>query len=502
MNNKIKLSILICSLSGRLDKLHGLVTGLEQQIQNLNTQQSIPTSQYAIPAIEVLWLGDNKSISVGEKRNKLLSLSKGEYVCFIDDDDTVSPDYVAEIMNAIQSKSPALLSLSTSPDVVCFNVQMYQNGNEVLVHFSKDYAFNLNSPPHTVNPVTPSHSASSNNQNIKSSNPLPHSPVHTHSCTPSYTHIRMPNHLMPVKREHALRAGFPNANFGEDTLYGERLRGKNVQSLLKKEVKIDKVLYYYKFDPGTSETHQYNPVNSAHLLSHSSSPMVVMDVVIVSDATKSGGNKTDLERFGMTQKAVNTVRSPGTNVIVIEKSSFATYSSADTFRQSSTPKAKGKKGFNYNSCLNFGASFGNAGYICFSNNDVEFPPDFADMVVRAMKEQSLDVVSVADQHGHWHPDIISGFCFVMRRDAWVKIGKLKEKYRFWCADNVVTEQIKEQGLKWGKLPIKVNHLVSRTLATLPDGMKEKFTTSCVQQFNRDYNQNVLNMGMGEVKNEK
>ena len=67
------LSILICTIKSREAYLKELIEELDYQIQ--------------FKEVQVLWLGDNKSMSVGAKRNKLLSIADGEWVCFIDDDD-------------------------------------------------------------------------------------------------------------------------------------------------------------------------------------------------------------------------------------------------------------------------------------------------------------------------------------------------------------------------------------------------------------------------------
>jgi hypothetical protein len=98
----MKLSILICSVQKRLHKFAQLAEHLEKQAQN--------------KPVEILWLGDNKSMTVGEKRNKLLSLAKGQYVCFVDDDDWVADDYIDELLKGTESGA----------DVICFNA-LYRN---------------------------------------------------------------------------------------------------------------------------------------------------------------------------------------------------------------------------------------------------------------------------------------------------------------------------------------------------------------------------------------
>ena len=46
--------------------------------------------------VEVLTELDDGTRSIGEKRNALVESAGGEYVCFVDDDDMVSSDYVGE----------------------------------------------------------------------------------------------------------------------------------------------------------------------------------------------------------------------------------------------------------------------------------------------------------------------------------------------------------------------------------------------------------------------
>lgn len=99
-----KLSILILSAPERLDKLSILLQELFSQIIGRE--------------IEVIYLGDNLKMTVGEKRNKAVSAARGEYVCFIDDDDMIAKNYVEKIYEAILKK----------PDVVTFLVRKTYNG--------------------------------------------------------------------------------------------------------------------------------------------------------------------------------------------------------------------------------------------------------------------------------------------------------------------------------------------------------------------------------------
>jgi hypothetical protein len=84
----------------------------------------------------------------------------------------------------------------------------------------------------------------------------------------------------------------------------------------------------------------------------------------------------------------------------------------------------------------------------------------------------------------------------MRRDAYHKLGKFKEDYNFWCADNVVWEQIKQHNLRHAWLNIMVWHGVSTTLNKLDAETRNNYTRGCVKQFNVDYGRDLLGIGKG------
>jgi len=187
MAKEMKLSILICTVPSRVD------TYLPKMVKSLMKQK--------VKGVEILWFGDSKDRSVGQKRNDLLSLAQGEYVTFVDDDDRVTDDYVLQILNGI----------STGADVVNFKVSCSVNSGEYRdVFYDARFLHNENFSDH---------------------------------------YNREPNHIMCVKRVLALQAGFPLKNMGEDDIYAKRLK-----PLIKNQAFIDKVLYYYDFFNTVSET--------------------------------------------------------------------------------------------------------------------------------------------------------------------------------------------------------------------------------------------------------
>lgn len=85
-----KLSILICSVHDHANQLKILVNSLYDQIFNLQNLQDV----------EVLYLIDNKEESVDVKRNKLIDMSRGESILFLEDDDRIGDDYILKTIKS------------------------------------------------------------------------------------------------------------------------------------------------------------------------------------------------------------------------------------------------------------------------------------------------------------------------------------------------------------------------------------------------------------------
>jgi len=192
------LSILIPTLPARINCLSNLIQKLNKQIINFGY----------IDRVQILILCDTKEYTVGEKRNRLLELSTGKYVCFIDDDDDISDNYLCEIIKAIES-------------------------NADVITFCGDYVAN--------NRVTPFSISSVHRDNFDEVNML----------------YRLPNHLCPVKRELALNCMFTNKNFGEDSDYAELLN-----KIINSEYHINLKLYFYMYDGNKSQTKPNNNLNA------------------------------------------------------------------------------------------------------------------------------------------------------------------------------------------------------------------------------------------------
>ncbi len=177
-----KLSILICGLAGRHKTLSKLLLTLQPQADN--------------QPVEILISIDSGTLSIGQKRQRLLEHSIGQYACFIDDDDEVPAFYVTSILDSLQC-------------------------NREATHCS------LNGQLIWPNGL---HQA------------FEHSTRHVKWETKNGMHFRPPNHLNAIRRDLALQAGFSDNNFGEDREYSEKLRDLGV---LTCEAYVVPILYFY-----------------------------------------------------------------------------------------------------------------------------------------------------------------------------------------------------------------------------------------------------------------
>jgi len=144
-----------------------------------------------VDSVEIIIQKDSGEKTTGKKRNKLLRRANGDYVAFVDDDDVVSINYVSKILWALQE----------NPD--CCSLQ------GLLIRENVEYSFF-------------------------------HSLKYKKWFKKRGIYYRSPNHLNAIKRELALQVRFPNKNEGEDRDFSFRVR-----PLLKTEVVISGVLYYY-----------------------------------------------------------------------------------------------------------------------------------------------------------------------------------------------------------------------------------------------------------------
>lgn len=187
------LSILICTLPQRRISFYPLFKNLSGQWMDYLTDHE----EFEFHQLEILFDDRDTHVSVGIKRQTLLEGAAGKFVVYVDDDDQVSGDYVHSIFDVI----------AQNPDIDCIGIKGiistdgkgYKNW-EISKDFGSWYE----------------------KDNV---------------------YYRTPNHISPVRREIAIRAGgFNDMKFGEDADYSQR-----ILPFLKNEVKIDKQIYHYQF---------------------------------------------------------------------------------------------------------------------------------------------------------------------------------------------------------------------------------------------------------------
>ena len=196
---EVQFSVLILTIPSRVEKYWTpLYQHLEKQIADSRAK------------VEILTLADNKAMTIGEKRQALLDISRGKWIGFLDDDDWVSDDYVASLSQAMNDK-PA--------DVITFEQDCTVNSDKFKVDFR------------VGNPVEPY---------------VPNS---------GKTLIRRPPyHICFWRSRIAKNVRFRSLSYGEDLDWISRML-----PYVTLETHLDKVLHQYRFSDSTSESIQYAP---------------------------------------------------------------------------------------------------------------------------------------------------------------------------------------------------------------------------------------------------
>lgn len=193
----IKLSILIPTVEGREEKLQRLKSILVPQLEKvLNENEEI--------LVELIIAKDNKEISIGRKRQKLLEKAKGEYIVFIDDDDTISKDYVSSILKNLGADAVGFL-------IDCYSDGVY-TGRAKASRIYLDWADNVD----------------------------------------GFRYVRNIYHKTAHLRTLALQTGFKDLRYGEDYDYCKRLA-----PLIKTENFIDKIMYFYQYSSAEDHNRKY-----------------------------------------------------------------------------------------------------------------------------------------------------------------------------------------------------------------------------------------------------
>jgi len=184
--NQTLLSILIPTLDSRKELYQQLCTELERQISKTKTSDTV----------EVLTLRDDGTATVGAKRNQLINKAQGRFTVFIDDDDTISRNYLEQIVQAIRENPQA--------DCISFAGEITFRGKHPrkMLHSIKNHEWHYSSGEYH----------------------------------------RPPCHITPIRRKIAASYRFANTNFAEDMDWTLRM---SHDQALKQEVLLNEVLYHY-----------------------------------------------------------------------------------------------------------------------------------------------------------------------------------------------------------------------------------------------------------------
>lgn len=190
-------SVLIPAIFERIDRLKALAENLESQIGS-----AWP------PQVEIVSVIDNRIVSIGEKRQRVLDASTGRYVAFVDDDDFVSPDYIQSILEAIRAH-PGV-------DVITFN-------NSSVIENHK--------------PITINMRLGQENEQVRFDDESEIPPVIRRAAW----------HTCAWKGSLARMFTFQPVNYGEDWLWA-----KNLNLTAKTEHHIDRCLHRYVYSKDVS----------------------------------------------------------------------------------------------------------------------------------------------------------------------------------------------------------------------------------------------------------
>lgn len=378
--------------------------------------------------VEIIILTDNKKMMLGHKRNKMVELAQGKYIVFVDDDDRIADDYITQLLKATESDA----------DSIVFQAEVSLNGEPPRIcYYSKDVRRDYN---------------------------------HRDG------YYRIPNHICCIKREVSLKSSFPNVLYGEDAGYG-----KVLLPFLKTEHKIDKVLYYYDYNAETTETQAWR-----HNKSKQRKGKALVDVIMLSKADK---HRDGLMTQAAIDSCINGANGLPVNIIVME-GGVRQYYDATTI-----PKTDK---FNYNQFANEGAALGKADWIMVANNDLIFRDGWLHNLIAA----GHPVVSPHEPNDVRQKGIIknikgyecgrhfSGWCFMISRELWKKIGGFDTDVDFWCSDDVVIEQVKAEGIK--PMLVKdsiVEHAGSMTFKQQSEDVQNDWKWRNVYIYNTKYTKN-------------
>lgn len=421
----MKLSILVPSVAERrntflpksLDMLYGQLEALPLEDQK---------------QVEIIYLIDNKTMMLGDKRNLMVDMAKGQYISFVDCDDRISSDYISSLLEGIKSGA----------DAIVFLAQVSLNGNPPKIcRYSKDYGRDYN--------------------------------------TENEYH-RLPNHIPCIRKAISKKASFPSLKRAEDSGYARLLRPH-----IRTEHKIEKILYYYDYNDMTTVAQE-----DIAEIRHKKANMgeIIADVVFVSNAKKLGKHMTQ-NAIDSAIKGANGLR---INCIVIESLPNLIYKNASTYNPDKPFNYNYYLNFGavrgsapWIMFCNNDLMFRNGWLHALLNADYPIVSPISPKDFRQKDAMENEIGWQCGRH-------LSGWAFMMKRELWEKIGRLDEDFDFWFADNSLIGQLKKHDIAPMLVPSsRVDHIGSQTFRTKTIDERNSLMWSKLDLFNQKYNENLF-----------
>ena len=130
------VSILIPTLIERREVFNKMIDKLYKQIESGNYQDKI----------EILYICDDRSVKLCDKRNMLQKLSRGKYFLHLDDDDELDDAFCESVIEHIEKDLPVLYE--KDPDCIGFNQLARVEGKRFIVIPHIKHDFNLRPAPY------------------------------------------------------------------------------------------------------------------------------------------------------------------------------------------------------------------------------------------------------------------------------------------------------------------------------------------------------------------
>lgn len=193
------LSILMCTIPDRESMFVRLFNEVQRQCAYMQTVHP------SLGRIEVLVDSSPKFLeggpSIGAKREALVKRAAGKYLCFLDDDEQIAPNYVETLVRLCCKDC----------DVCTFKNMTKTDTYWTIIDMSLNYHVD-------------------------------------DQANPNYTTRRRPWHVCPVKSVYAKMVHFPNTNYGEDAAWMNK-----VLEFCTTEAKSEAVIHQYNHSSKVSE---------------------------------------------------------------------------------------------------------------------------------------------------------------------------------------------------------------------------------------------------------